>query len=161
MNQARETYLKTYAAVDKIDQMLLLWNVRYRSWKWWHAPTRYGKAIAMSMAYSLYLQCAKGGVDPDWKVKPVSGPQFCQKMSLQMVQYKTSNMHYPGDNKMRTTTLKNKRKRLSDNESSLVDCSDNTSVIQPVPRRQAAPWKEDSAMFRGLVVVERAYQQHD
>ena len=58
MNEAQETYLKNYSAVDKIDQMLLGWDLTYRSWWWWHAPTRHAKAIAMSMAYSLYLQCA-------------------------------------------------------------------------------------------------------
>ncbi len=58
MNEAREIYLKNYSAVDKIDQMLLGWDLTYRSWRWWHAPTRHAKAIAMSMAYSLYLQCA-------------------------------------------------------------------------------------------------------
>ena len=63
------------------------------------------------MAYSLYLQCAKGTVDPEWKVTPVSGPRFCQKMSLQMVQYKSSNLHYPGDEKMRNTTQMKKRKQ--------------------------------------------------
>ncbi len=62
-NETRETYLKNYIAVDKIDQMLLGWDLSYRSWRWWHAPTRHAKAIAMSMAYSLYLQCAKGTVD--------------------------------------------------------------------------------------------------
>ncbi len=76
MNEARETYLKNYSAVDKIDQMLLGWDSTYRSWRWWHAPTRHAKATAMSMAYSLYLQCAKGTVDPEWKVTPVSGPRF-------------------------------------------------------------------------------------
>ncbi len=55
MNEAQETYLKNYSAVDKIDQMLLHWDLSYRSWRWWHAPTRHAKAIAMSMAYSLYL----------------------------------------------------------------------------------------------------------
>ncbi len=70
----------------------------------------HAKAIAMSMANSLYLQCAKGTVDPEWKVIPVSGPRFCEKMSLQMVQYKSSNLHYPGDEKMRNTTQMKKRK---------------------------------------------------
>jgi hypothetical protein len=74
MNEARETYLKNYSVVDKIDQMLLGWDLNYRSWRWWHAPTRHAKAIATSMAHSLYLQCAKGTVDPEWKVTPVSGP---------------------------------------------------------------------------------------
>ncbi len=63
------------------------------------------------MAYSLYLQCAEGTVDPEWKVTAVSGPRFCQKMSLQMVQYKSSNLHYPGDEKMRNTTQMKKRKQ--------------------------------------------------
>jgi hypothetical protein len=56
MNEARELYLKNYSAVDKNDQMLLGWDFTYRSWRWWHAPNRHAKAIAMSMAYSLYLQ---------------------------------------------------------------------------------------------------------
>ncbi len=34
MNEARETYLKIYSAVDKIDQMLLHWDLNYRSWRW-------------------------------------------------------------------------------------------------------------------------------
>jgi hypothetical protein len=62
MNEARKTYLKNYSAIDKIDQTLLGWNLSYRSWRWWHAPTRHAKAIAMSMAYSLYLQCLEDGV---------------------------------------------------------------------------------------------------
>jgi hypothetical protein len=35
MNEACETYLKNYSAVDKIDQMLLGWDVTYKSWRWW------------------------------------------------------------------------------------------------------------------------------
>jgi hypothetical protein len=64
MNEASKTYLKTYSAVDKINQMLLGWEVNCRSWRWWNAPTRHGKAIAMCMAYTLYLHCAEGAVDP-------------------------------------------------------------------------------------------------
>ncbi len=40
MNEAREIYLKNNSAVGKIDQMLLGWDLTYRSWRWWHAPTR-------------------------------------------------------------------------------------------------------------------------
>ncbi len=109
MNEAQETYLKKYIAVDKIDQMLLGWDLTYRSWRWWHGPTRHAEAIAMSMAYSLYLQCAEGTLDPEWKVTPVSGPRFWQKMSIQMAQYKCSNLQYPGDKKMRKNTQMNKK----------------------------------------------------
>ena len=45
MNEGREIYLKTYSAVDKIDQMLKEWQLDYISWKWWYAPMRHGKAI--------------------------------------------------------------------------------------------------------------------
>ncbi len=77
MKDARDTYLKMYSAVYKIDQMLLEWDVKYKSWRWWHAPMRHVKAIAMSMAYSLYLQSAEESVvDPGWKVVAVSGTRF-------------------------------------------------------------------------------------
>jgi hypothetical protein len=115
MNEAQETYLKNYSAVDKIDQMLLGWDLTYRSWRRWHAPTRHAKTIAMGMAYSLYLQFDEGTVDPEWKVRPVSGPRFWQRMSLKMVQYKCSNLHYPEDEKMRNTTQMNKKKRGTSN----------------------------------------------
>jgi hypothetical protein len=105
MNEAQETYLKNYSVVDKIDQMLLGWNLTNRSTRWWYAPTRHAKAILMSMAYSFYLQCSIDTVDPEWMVTPVSGPRFWQRMSLQMVQYKSSNLQYPGDEKMRKNTL--------------------------------------------------------
>jgi hypothetical protein len=65
INEAQETYLKNYSAVDKNDQMLLGWDLTYRSWRWWHGPTRHAKATAMSMSYSLYLQCSEGTVDPE------------------------------------------------------------------------------------------------
>ena len=128
MNEPRETYLKTYSAVDKIDQTLLSYNINYRCWKWWHAPMRHAKAIAMSMAYNLYLQCSEGGVDPDWEVKPVSSTQFKQKLSLQMVQYKAWNKHYPGDKKMRGATQQNKNRR-GDNDNSIAKCTDNINRV--------------------------------
>jgi len=95
------------------------WDVTYKSWRWWHAPTRHAKAIAMSMAYSLYLHCAKGSVDPDWKVVAVS---------VQMVQYRASNMQYPGDSKMQKATQTNKRKRGVVDES-LVECDDHIKRV--------------------------------
>jgi hypothetical protein len=128
MNEAQETYLKNYSAFDKIDQMLLGWDFTYRSWRWWHAPIRHAKAIAMSMAYSLYLQCAKGTVYPELKVTPVSGPRFWQKMSLQMVQYKCSNLHSPGDEKMHKNTQMNKKKRGT-SDIGLIECNDHIKRV--------------------------------
>ncbi len=123
MNEAQETYLKNYSVVDKIDQMLLGWDLTYRSWRWWHAPIRHAKAIAMSMAYSLYLHCAEGTVDPESKVTPVSGPRFWQEMSLQMVQYKSSNLHYPGDEKMCKNTQMKKNKKCGTSGIGLINAT--------------------------------------
>jgi hypothetical protein len=128
MNETQETYLKNYSAVDKIDQMLLGWDLSYRSWRWWHAPTRHAKAIAMSMAYSLYLQCAEGTVDPEWKVTPVSGPRFWQRMSLQMVQYKCSDLHYSGDEKMRKNSQMKKRNHGT-SKVGVIECEDHIKRV--------------------------------
>ncbi len=128
MNEAREAYLKNYSAVDKIDQMLLGWDLTYRSLRWLLAPTRHAKAIAMSMAYSLYLQCAKGTVDPEWKVTPVSGPRFWQRMSLQMVQYKCSNLYHPRDEKICNNTQMNKKKHGTSNIG-LIKCDNHIKRV--------------------------------
>jgi hypothetical protein len=128
MNEAQETYLKNYSAVDKIDQMLLEWALTHRSWRWWNAPTRHAKAITMSMAYSLYLQCSKGTVGPKWKVTPVSRPRFWQRMSLQMVQYKSSNLQYPGDEKMCKNTQMNKKKHGT-SVIGLIKCNDHIKRV--------------------------------
>jgi hypothetical protein len=69
------------------------------------------------MAYSLYLQCSEGGVDPEWKVTPVSGPRFWQRMSLQMVQYKSSNLQYPGVETMHKNNI------------GLVDCDNHIQRV--------------------------------
>ncbi len=118
----------TLVSTSDVDQMLLHWDLSYRSWRWSHAPTRHAKAIAMSMAYFLYLQCAEGTVDPEWKVTPVSGPRFCQKMSLQMVQYKSSNKHYAGDEKMSNTTQMKKRKQGTI-EVGVIECDNHIKRV--------------------------------
>jgi hypothetical protein len=86
------------------------------------------KAIAMIMAYSLYLQCSKGTVDPKWKVTPVSGPRIWQRMSLQMVQYKSSNLQYPGGEKMRKNTQMNKKRRGT-SDIGLMECDNHIKRV--------------------------------
>ncbi len=80
------------------------------------------------MAHSLYLQCAKGTVDPEWKVTPVSGPRFWQKVSLQMVKYKCSNLCYQGDEKMCKNTQMNKKKRGT-NDIGLIKCNNHIKRV--------------------------------
>lgn len=112
MNEGRDLYLQSYSSIDKIDQLLKNWNEFYICWKWWHAPTRHGKAFSKCMAYELYKHCASGSVDPDWKVdNPLSAKGFRQKMATQMCNYRARNMLYPGDEKFRNTTKTPKKRR--------------------------------------------------
>ncbi len=82
----------------------------------------------MSMAYSLYLQCSEGTMDQEWKVTPVSGPRFWQRMSLQMVQYKPSNLQYPGDVKMCKNTQMNKKK-CGTSDIGLMECDNHIKRV--------------------------------
>ena len=146
MNEGRETYLKTYSAVDKIDQMLKSYALDYISWRWWHAPMRHGKAIAMSMAHQIYKHCAEGRLEPEWKVdQPMNGPEWRTKLSLQMCEYQASELEYPGDLSLRNATQtkkrdRGKRKRRGD---ALERCSDDVFRVSygqyvdaKKPRRQ-------------------------
>jgi hypothetical protein len=122
MNEARRLYLTTYCAVDKIDQMLRAWKLRVRTWKWWHHPALHGVAMAMSMAYEFYKMCADGDGDPMWKMdKPMAGPEFRERLELQMLEYNPMHLCYPGDAKLRAVTRQERKRRgksatKSDNE---------------------------------------------
>jgi hypothetical protein len=80
------------------------------------------------MAFSLYLQCAKGTAHPEWKVTPVSGPRFWQRMSLQNVQYKSLNLQYPGDKKIRKNTQMNKKKHGT-SDIGLIKCDNHIKRV--------------------------------
>ena len=128
MNHPCDTYLKTYSAVNKIDQTLLGYDINYHCWKWWHAPVRHANAIVMSMAYNINVQCSEGGVDPSWQVMPVSSAKFKQELSLQMVQHKAANQMYPGDERTYGATQQNKHRCIS-NECSIVNCNNNIKRV--------------------------------
>ena len=97
MNEGRELYLGSYGPIDKLDQALKLWFLFYITWKWWHSPFLHGKAIGMCMAFQMYSECARGDLDPDWKLdKPMTAKQFRQELSTQMCKYKSSDDRYPG-----------------------------------------------------------------
>ena len=48
--------------------------------------------------------------------------------SLQMVQYKCSNLHYPGDEKMRKNTQMNKKKRGT-SDIGLIECNNHIKRV--------------------------------
>ncbi len=67
-------------------------------------------------------------MDPEWKVTPVSGPRCWQRMFLQMVQYKSSNVQYPGDKKMHKNIQMNKKNRGT-SDIGLMECEDHIKRV--------------------------------
>ncbi len=53
---------------------------------------------------------------------------FGRRMSLQMVQYKCSNLQYPGDEKMRKNTQMNK-KRHGTSDFGLIECDNHIKRV--------------------------------
>lgn len=126
MNEARDLYLKTYGGVDKIDQMLKEWGLDYITWRWWHAPMRHAKSLTYVMVYQMYVDCASGEVDPDWKLeKPMTHGEFRQKLGEQMCKYSAANLLYPGDERCTSYTRLSHKQRSKRKASALQKCADN------------------------------------
>ena len=150
MNEGREIYLKTYSAVDKVDQMLKEWEIFYICWKWWHAPMRHGKAIGYCMAYQMYKECAEGSVNRLWKLdKPMSATEFRERASLQMCQYQSSHKRYPGDAEMRTTTQKPKLRRGMEKQRLEKDENEKFRVSYAMYLDAKLPRGKESALCTG------------
>ena len=112
INEGRQLYLKSYYCVDNLDASLEKSKMYYYSWKHWHMAMLHDKKIAISVAYSMYIEVAEGNLDPAWKVdSPLSFWDFRDKLSKQMLEYNPINLLYPGDENMRAVTGMEKKKR--------------------------------------------------
>ena len=58
MNDARQLYLASYGRIDTIDAQIRRCNLNYVSWKYWHSPKLHCDALALVMAYDMYIECA-------------------------------------------------------------------------------------------------------
>jgi len=112
MNDARSLYLQTYSRIDSIDHLIKNCRLFYRSWKYWHSPMLHGKALAVVVAYDMYLECAEGELEETWKiVDAVDFWTFREALSEQMLVYDPRMRLYPGDEKMRVCTQQNREQR--------------------------------------------------
>ena len=68
MNSARNLYLKSYYRIDCMDHMIKNARLFYRSWKYWHSPMLHEKAMAVVVAYDMYLEVAEGTLSNNWKL---------------------------------------------------------------------------------------------
>ena len=55
MNDARELYLRTYGIIDSLDHLIKNCEMHYRSWKYWHSAMLRAKAMAVVVAYDMYV----------------------------------------------------------------------------------------------------------
>ena len=105
MNDARRVYLSTYFRIDVMDHLLKNANLYYRTWKYWHSPVNHAKAIVITVAYDMYLECTEGKLDAEWKIeKPLTYFEFRRILSTQMLKYSPQKQLYPGDQFMRSVT---------------------------------------------------------
>jgi len=71
------------------------------------------KAMAVVVAYDMYLECAEGKLERSWKVKkPLDFWSFREKLSEQMLAYNPTKRLYPGDHLLRKATQQCKHIRL-------------------------------------------------
>jgi hypothetical protein len=47
MNDARKLYLATYGAIDTMDHLIKNCDMKYHSWKYWHAAMLLAKMMAI------------------------------------------------------------------------------------------------------------------
>ena len=72
----------------------------------------HAKALAVVVAYDMYLECCEGTLNPVWKVKrPVDFYTFREKLGTQMLHYNPTQRKYPGDEKFRVATQQPKKRR--------------------------------------------------
>ena len=113
MNSARELYLGTYSCIDSINHLIKNCRLKYHCWKYWHSPMLHATALAIVIAYDMYLEVAEGKLDSDWKLTyPVDFWTFRDVLSIQMLEYNPKNRNYPGDDWMRVCTKQNKAQRV-------------------------------------------------
>ena len=120
MNEPREFYLVKYGDIDTVDRLLAKGIFFYCCWKYWHSPVNHAKSLATVAAYHMYLECASGAVDPDWKLeekKIMSFRQWKLRQSEQACQYRPRQRKYPGDEMCRDATTENRKRRKSPSAS--------------------------------------------
>jgi hypothetical protein len=142
MNQARRLYLSTYNQVDRLDHLIQSCRMGYRSWKYWHAGMSHGKAMAVVVAYDMYLECCEGKLlNGEWKIDErsvVSFHEFRQKLAIQMLGYDPRNRVYPGDERFRHCSQEHSSRRRPPSCSSSVGTSNSNASSNRSTARPAA-----------------------
>ena len=129
-NLSRLLYLKTYSRIDSIDHMIKNANLKYRTWKYWHAPVNHAKGLALATAYDIYREVCEGHLIPNSTIKdPVDPFVFQDILSRQMCEYDPKKQKYLGDERMRAVVSMNKNARNKKRKFSSADGPDLSGHI--------------------------------
>jgi len=80
----------------------------------------HAKALAVTVAYDVYLECTEGTLNIDWKqTKPADFYTFREKLAKQMLSYSPQDRKYPGDEKFRVATQQPRKRRKHTNVSEI------------------------------------------
>ena len=69
MNNARRLYLSTYGRIDSADHLLKNAGIFYRTRKYWHAAKNHALAMAIVVAFGVYVECCGGKIEPEWAIE--------------------------------------------------------------------------------------------
>lgn len=115
-NEARETYLNHYNAIDVADHMIKNAGCKYITWKYWHSPYLHALSLGLVVAYDMYKDCVEGYLDREWFVpakERMNFHQFRDVLSEQMLRYNPQMKKYLGDESFRTYRKQTKKQRDS------------------------------------------------
>ena len=111
MNELRFYYLHAYGKVDCMDHYIKNCRIGYCCWKYWHTAKNHGLSMWVTVAWDIYREICEGRLRPEWKTTPVSFLDFRDKLSKQMILYRTEHRLYPNDDTARVAVRQNKEER--------------------------------------------------
>jgi hypothetical protein len=109
------------------------------------------------MAYFIYLECCEGSLDESWKNdEPMTMKRFRRRLSKQMCEYKCYREEYPGDEFLRTTTVRAKKRcgtkrKVSEAQKRTTEYEGGVTYEQYVD--QVSSWQCIRGYLRGFVMM--------
>ena len=104
MNEARETYLSSYGAIDRIDHRIRNCKLYVRSWKYWHSAMIQAYGLAIVTCYDMYLELCEGKLAGFSETQPMSFKAFRNKLAEQLCNYNPRKHLLKGDENFRANT---------------------------------------------------------
>eukprot|EP00536_Pseudo-nitzschia_multiseries_P006400 jgi/Psemu1/15134/gm1.15134_g len=107
MNHLQELYLQMYGKLDQVHSAISRSNIGCKSWKFYHVPINYAKALTVLTAFDMYQELTDGTHGVSWflpKRQQLDFRQFKQKLAEQMLAYNPSDNGYPVNVLLREVT---------------------------------------------------------